>query len=114
MSLNIESTKFAYLSACHTSARRNLHLLEESIDLSSAIQLYDYPSVVGSLWQVNDTHSAELSRDVYLWILNGKGELDVRRSAEGLDIAMRDLRDRTSFMRKHDPLVWTSFIHIGI
>ena len=52
-SLNIESAKFAYLSACHTSAMRNFHLLDESISLSSAIQLSGYPSVVGSLWQVN-------------------------------------------------------------
>ena len=114
MSLNIESGKFAYLSACHTSATRNLHLLDESISLSSAIQLSGYPSVVGSLWQVHDSHSAELSGDVYSWILNGKGELDVRRSAEGLHIALRDLRERTRFMRKHDPLIWASFIHVGI
>jgi CHAT domain-containing protein len=113
-SLNIESAKLAYLSACHTSATRNFRLLDESISLSSAIQLSGYPSVVGSLWQVNDTHSAELARDVYAWILKGKGGLDVRRSAEGLHKAVRGLRDRTRFMRKHDPLVWAPFIHVGI
>ena len=49
-SLNIESAKLAYLSACHTSSMRNFRLLDESISLSSAIQLSGYPSVVGSLW----------------------------------------------------------------
>ena len=115
ISLNIESAKFAYLSACHTSAMRDFRLLDESISLSSAIQLSGYPSVVGSLWQVMDSHSAEVARDVYEWILQGEGELDVRRSAEGLHKAVRDLRDRTRFkMKKTDPLVWASFIHVGI
>ena len=114
ISLNIESAKFAYLSACHTSAMRYFKLMDESISLSSAIQLSGYPSVVGSLWQLADNRSAEVAREVYKWIIQGEGELDVRRSAEGLHRAVCDLRDRTRFMRKTDPLVWASFIHIGI
>ena len=99
-SLNIESAKLAYLSACHTSAMRDFRLLDESISLSSAIQLSGYPSVVGSLWQVKDSHSAEVARDVYEWILEGDGELDVRRSAEGLHKAVRNLRDRTRTLHR--------------
>jgi len=33
-SSNIESAKFAYLSACNTSATRDFNLLDESISLS--------------------------------------------------------------------------------
>jgi CHAT domain-containing protein len=113
ISLNIQSAKLAYLSACHTSSMRNFRLLDESISLSSAIQLCGYPSVVGSLWQVRDSYSAEVARDVYAWILE-EGELDVRRSAEGLHKAVRCLRDRSRFMMKHDPLIWAPFIYIGI
>jgi CHAT domain-containing protein len=113
-SLNIESAKMAYLSACHTSAMRNFRLLDESISLSSAIQLSGYPSVVGSLWGVNDRHSAWIARDVYASILRDQREFDARRSADALHKAVRDLRDKTRFMRKHDPLVWAPFIHIGI
>jgi CHAT domain-containing protein len=76
ISLNIESAKFAYLSACHTSGMRNFRLLDESINLSSAIQLCGYPSVVGSLWTVPDEHSAKVARDVYGWILRENGGLD--------------------------------------
>jgi tetratricopeptide (TPR) repeat protein len=112
-SLNIRSAKFAYLSACHTSAMQNFRLLDESISLSSAIQLSGYSSVVGSLWQVMDSHSVEVARDIYKWILR-EGELDFRRSAEGLHRAVRDLRDRKRFKTKTDPLVWASFIHVGI
>ena len=49
-SLNLNSANFAYLSACHTSATRDFRLLDESINLSSVIQLSGYPSVVGCLW----------------------------------------------------------------
>jgi CHAT domain-containing protein len=111
--LNIESAKFAYLSACHTSTTKNFRLLDESISLSSAIQLSGYPSVVGSLWQVDDNHSAKVARDVYAWIL-GDGRLDVQRSAEGLHKAVHGLRDRMRFRRKNDPLAWAPFIHVGI
>jgi hypothetical protein len=112
-SLNIESAKFAYLSACDTSAMRNFHLLDESISLSSAIQLSGYPSVIGSLWQVKDSHSAQISTRIYQSILQ-EGTLDIRRSAEGLHKAVRDLRDRVRLKGKTDPLVWASLIHIGM
>jgi len=110
-SLNIESAKFAYLSACHTSAMRDFRLLDESISLSSAIQLSGYPSVVSSLWQVRDSDSAEVAREVYSWILNDG--LDAQRSAEGLHKAVRDLRNKMRGSQS-DPLVWAPYIHVGI
>jgi CHAT domain-containing protein len=112
-SLNIDSAKFAYLSACHTSTMRNFNLLDESISLSSAIQLCGYPSIVGSLWQVGDNLSSDIARNIYEWILDESG-FDFRRTAEGLHRAVRDLRDMTRFASKTDPLIWASFIYIGI
>jgi len=114
VSLNIEWGRFAYLSACHTSGMRKLRLLDESINLSSAIQLSGYPSVIGSLWSVTEEHSAKVARDVYRWILREKGGLDAQKSAEGLHKAVRGLRDSTRFMTKQDPLIWAPFIHVGI
>jgi hypothetical protein len=124
-SLNTESAKLAYLSACHTSATRDFGLLDESINLSSAIQLSGYLSVVSSLWQVGDNDSAEVAKNVYEWILEGGGRLDTQRSGEGLHRAVRILRDKTrsivglrdktrSKSRKNDPLVWAPYIHVGI
>jgi hypothetical protein len=111
-SLNIESPKFAFLSACHTSAMRDIRLLDESIHLSSAIQLSGYPSVVGSLWEVGD-HSAHVATVVYEWILS-EGGINAERAAEGLHKAVRDLRDRTRVRERHDPLIWAPYIHVGI
>ena len=95
---------------------RDLALLDESISLSSAMQLSGYPSVVSSLWQVYDNHSADIAAEVYSWMLNGSDKLDIRRSAEGVHRAVRLLRDRTraGIGSMHDPLVWASYIHVGI
>lgn len=92
---------------------RDLRLLDESITLSSAIQLCGFSSVVGSLWQIVDIYTAEIAKNIYKWILQ-EGEFDVRRSAEGLHKAVRNLRDRTRMKERNDPLVWASFIHIGV
>lgn len=114
-SLNIELAKFAYLSACHTSATRDNSLLDESISLTSAIQLSGYPSVIGTLWGVADDHAVEIARDVYKWSLRN-GKFDVRRSAEGLHEAVRALRDKKQLFSqfRNDPLIWAPFVYIGI
>jgi tetratricopeptide (TPR) repeat protein len=117
-SLNIKSAKFAYLSACHTSSMQDFNLLDESITLSSAIQLSGYPSVVGSLWQVMDNHSADVAKRIYTWILDGDGGFDCLRTAEGLHKAVSILRDHTRVKMQNnmmnDPLIWASYIHVGI
>ena len=115
-SLNIELAKLAYLSACRTSTTRDIDLLDESISLTSAVQLSGYPSVVGTLWQVGDNYSAEVARDIYKWNLEGNGGFAARRSAEGLHNAVRNLRDKTRVNSRYrsDPLVWAPYIYIGI
>lgn len=122
ISLSIESAGFAYLSACHTSRIKEFTLLDESISLSSSIQLSGYPSVVGTLWEVMDSDSVQVAKDVYRYMLNGGmgGKLNTENSAEGLHWAVRALRDKTrtaSVLSKTvptDPLVWATYIHIGV
>ena len=117
--LNIPMSQFAFLSACHSASSRDFRLLSESINLSSAIQLAGYPSVVGTLWNVRDNHSAEIAKDVYAQILV-ENKLDTKCSAEALHHAVRSLRDRTrtvpGFKKKtqDDPFVWAPYIHLGV
>src|SRR5208282_2356232 len=120
VSLNIKSGQFAYLSACHTSAGMNIHLLDESINLSSAIQLAGYPSVVGTMWQVMDEESAEIAEQVYEWIFQNRESLLIQQSAEGLHNAVRAVRERTrtlegfSTKTPSDPIIWAPYIHVGV
>jgi CHAT domain-containing protein len=117
--MKLQSPQFAFLSACHMANTGDVYLLDESINVASAIQLAGYPSVVGTLWQVTDMHSPEVARDVYSKMLVGM-KLETRRSAEGLHWAVRALRDRTrielGFKKKvsSDPLVWASYVHLGV
>lgn len=118
-SLNIQSCQLAYLSACHTATTKEVRLLDESINISYAMQLAGFPSVIGTLWQVNDASSAEIAKEIYGCMLEGSGKLDVRRSAEGLHKSIRRLRDKTrrvsGFSKElpNDPLVWAPYIHLG-
>jgi hypothetical protein len=89
---------------------RDFRLLGESINLSSAIRISGYPSVISTLCEVGDNHSAWR---VYEWVLKD-GKLDVRWSAEGLHKAVRAQKDRKRVKGKHDSLLWVSYIYVSI
>jgi CHAT domain-containing protein len=118
--LDIGAAEFAYLSCCHASAVGDPSLLNESISLTSAVQLCGYPSVIGTLWQVSDRQSYEVARDVYTRMSNSGTVFDTKQSAESLHWAVCNLRDATrtvpSFKRKvhSDPYIWAPYIHIGV
>jgi hypothetical protein len=61
--LHHDSDEFASLSASHTSNAKDFRLLDESISLSSVVQLSGYPSVVATMWQVSDELSLEVAND---------------------------------------------------
>jgi CHAT domain-containing protein len=54
MSINSEGARFAFLAAGHSANIRDARLLDEAIDLTSAMLVAGYPSVIGNLWQVGD------------------------------------------------------------
>jgi len=117
--LNIEFPQFAYLSACHTSSAEDERLFDESITLCAAVQLAGYPSVVGSLFPINDQHSSEVATGVYNYMREGIQYLNTIRSAEGLHHVVLRLRDKTrevpGFTKKThtDPLIWAPYVHLG-
>lgn len=120
-SQNLQSSQFAYLSACHTASARNLSLLDESIHLAASIQLAGYPSVIGTLWEIRDEHSPLVAKHVYASMLkHGEGKyLEIANAAEALHQAVSFLREetrKTGFRRKgpSDPLIWASYIHMGV
>lgn len=121
-SQNLQSSQFAFLSACHTASARDLRLLDESIHLASAIQLAGFPSVIATLWKVQDKHSADVAKDVYTWMLkHGRADyLDTTKSAEALHWAIHRVREATKvtpgFSKKKpsDPLAWAPYVHFGV
>lgn len=120
--LDLASTKLAnpqlaYLSACHTGVSRDLSLQDESIHLISATQLAGYPSVVGSLWQVEDRRSADIAKLVYKFMLENELILNTCKAAEGLHFAIRAVREETKIvggLGRTDPMIWAPYVHYGM
>jgi tetratricopeptide (TPR) repeat protein len=115
-SVTIKLGRFAYLSACDTSSMEDKDLMDESISLTSAVQLAGYPSVVGTLWQIMDNHAPEVAREVYKWSVGESGSFDGRQVAEALHKAVRNLRDVTCMSSRYgsDPLIWAPYIYVGM
>ena len=67
--------------------------MDESIRIAEAIQLCGFPSVIATLWQVNDLHTSVVSKDVYDIMLKAD-RIDSQRSAEGLHWAVRCLEKK--------------------
>lgn len=114
--------QLAYLSGCHTANHRVDKLLDESIHLSGACQIAGYPYVVGSLWQINDEHSADVAKTVYRFMLKENAGINSSKAAEGLHWAVRKLRDETrkipgllkaTIELEDNPFIWAPYIHSG-
>lgn len=80
-----------YLSACSTGANKAKGLLDEGIHLISAFQLAGFRHVIGTLWEVSDSHCVDVARVLYETI-HKEGMTD-KAIHRGLHRAVRALRD---------------------
>ena len=83
--------------------------MDEAIHLTSAFQLAGYPHVIGTLWQINDKHAADIADRFYANLTKNDG-LDVSLAAHGLHHAIRDLRHT---LGGNWPLLWAAHLHSG-
>jgi len=112
--LKLKHAEFAYLSACETTTSRSSQLLDEAIHLTGACQLAGFPSVIGSLWSVDDKYSVQVAGTVYNTLCEGSELLDTRRAAEGLHAAIRQLKNQIQRPRMpHCSLIWAPYVHYG-
>ena len=116
IALNLVEARLIYLSACHAAKPRVERLFDEGITIAGACLLAGFPHVIGTIWSINDSHSAKVAKSVYSAMLTNTGELDVGKAAEGLHAAVRGLRDETAGIRRSmvdDPLAWAPYIYLG-
>jgi CHAT domain-containing protein len=100
--------EFAFLSACRT-ATGGLHLPDEAITLAAALNYTGFRRVVGTLWSVDQTVAADVTRAVYATLSEG-GVFDPTRSAYALHDAILAVRadpDRSL-------VDWLPFVHSGL
>jgi len=107
----LQPAQLAFLSACETARSENFDLLDEAIHLTSAFQLAGFPHVIGTLWPIDDTISAQISADFYGRLQSELRTLTVANSAQALHDTIRDLRGDPGNSAK--PSVWAAHIHAG-
>jgi tetratricopeptide (TPR) repeat protein len=115
-----ELSTLAVVTSCHSATMRELNLLDESVSLASSLQLAGYSSVIGALWLAGDEASGFVSEQFYRGLLDCNGRLEPRHSAKSLHFAIRALEVRgpspapLRTLVSSDPLIWASYVHIGV
>jgi tetratricopeptide (TPR) repeat protein len=97
------------LAAAVAALNRTTGLLDEAIHLASAFQAAGFRHVVGTLWEINDAVTLEVTDAFYTSLRTESGVLDTGRTALALHHAVRALRDRFP----GTPSLWAAYLHAG-
>ncbi|MCL5995326.1 MAG: CHAT domain-containing protein, partial [Chloroflexi bacterium] len=99
--LDLHNTDLVVLSACETQLGRQSQG-DDIIALNRAFMYAGTPTVVASLWSVNDEATSQLMRSFYQHLKEGMGK------AEALRAAQAELRTRYPH-----PFYWAAFVLTG-
>jgi CHAT domain-containing protein len=114
MDARLEHAEFAFLSACY-SATSSGRIVDESISLTSALQLAGFRSVVGTMWTMYDPDAPHLTEGFYQNLMKHGGEYT--DAAEALHHAIKKLRrpepNSPTVINRAAVHRWAMFIHIG-
>ncbi|KOX21543.1 hypothetical protein ADK67_26515 [Saccharothrix sp. NRRL B-16348] len=98
------SARLAFLAACGT-ARTAERLTDEAIHISSSFLLAGFPTVIGTLWEIDSTHANHVTRDFYRRMTGN----DTATAAHALHDTVRQLRRRIP----DRPHIWAAYLHAG-
>ncbi|KAH8818693.1 CHAT domain-containing protein [Flagelloscypha sp. PMI_526] len=114
MQNSIRNAQFAFLSACQTATGERT-LSDESMHLTSGMLAAGFPSVVGTMWSIQDTTTPEVAEAFYavLFEEGQKSEWKMKpEPAYALHFALRSLRAQGTGDRQL--MKWVPFVHYGI
>ena len=80
-----------YLSACATGIHEADILEDEAIHLVSAFQLAGFRHIIGTLWEVSDSHCMDVAKIVYNTLQ--KEGMENKAVSRALHFAIRAVRD---------------------
>lgn len=106
---SLKNKGLAFLSACQT-ATGTRKLPDEAVHLAAGMLMAGYPSVIATMWSIEDEDGPEVARRVYAELLKDE-RMDSTRASKALHMAVADLRGSVGdnmFWR------WVPFIHIGL
>ncbi|TEB22371.1 hypothetical protein FA13DRAFT_1778788 [Coprinellus micaceus] len=126
MQKNLKHADFAFLSACETSTGEE-KLDNEVVHLAAGMLAAGYRRVVGTMWEIRDSHAVDVANDSYSYLMDhrkdGSGSrFDGSRSAHALHHAVRQLRARIDDAREvrgipdeleKSLLLWIPYVHYG-
>ncbi|CAE6460475.1 unnamed protein product [Rhizoctonia solani] len=100
---------FAFLSACQT-ATGDLDLPEEAVHLAAGMIMAGYPTVIATMWSINDNDAPLVAEHIYAEML-ADGKPDSTKAYRALHRALSILRDKVG---EGAFVSWVPYIHIGI
>ncbi|KAG1747025.1 CHAT domain-containing protein [Suillus occidentalis] len=109
MERDIPHAEFAFLSACHTAVG-DKETPDEVIHLAAGLQFSGFKSVVGTLWEVDDSVAKHVVEAFYKYMFHPKeaGVMDCTRAAWALNCATHAVKTKVPLEQR------MVFIHIGV
>ncbi|KIJ33286.1 hypothetical protein M422DRAFT_183448 [Sphaerobolus stellatus SS14] len=111
MQKSLDNAELAFLSACQT-ATGDEKLPDEAVHLAAGMQAAGFPSVIATMWSINDDDAPAVANAFYSYLFEKGREKDGQlSSAYALHESVRKLREAVgekNFIR------WIPFIHVGI
>ncbi|KAG2040824.1 CHAT domain-containing protein [Suillus americanus] len=109
MERDIPHAEFAFLSACHTAVGDE-ETPDEVIHLAVGLQFSGFKSVVGTLWEVDDSVAKHVVEAFYKYMFNPKegGVMDCTKAAWALNCATHAVKTKVPLEQR------MVFIHIGV
>ncbi|KIK33775.1 hypothetical protein CY34DRAFT_813374 [Suillus luteus UH-Slu-Lm8-n1] len=109
MERDIPRAEFAFLSACHTAVG-DKETPDEVIHLAAGLQFAGFKSVVGTLWEVDDSVAKHVVEAFYKYIFHPKEEgiMDCTKAAWALNCATHAVKTKVPLEQR------MVFVHIGV
>jgi hypothetical protein len=101
------AARFAFLSACHTSAP-SPDLPDETITMAAALQLAGFRHVIATLWAIADKQAPAVADEVYQVLAARQEPAGDVPAAHALHAAITRLRDKGTH-----PVTWSAYVHTG-
>ncbi|KIK42231.1 hypothetical protein CY34DRAFT_805131 [Suillus luteus UH-Slu-Lm8-n1] len=109
MERDIPHAEFAFLSACHTAVG-DKETPDEVIHLAAGLQFAGFKSVVGTLWEVDDSVAKPVVEAFYKYMFHPKeaGVMDCTKAAWALNCATHAVKTKVPLEQR------MVFVHIGV
>ncbi|KAG1793810.1 CHAT domain-containing protein [Suillus variegatus] len=110
MERHLLQAEFAFLSACHTTIG-NEETPNEVIHLAAGLQFSGFKSIIGTLWEVDDSVATHVIEAFYKYMfgdLKDGGVMDCTKVAWALNCAMHSVKTKVPLEQR------MVFVHIGV